>query len=171
MIKKITPVIIFLLNVLFLQSAFGQVQMNIPDYISQKFQSYCKSVPREEIFVHTDSEEYISGEDLWFNIYLIDRQSFKPSSNSKIVYFEILNPENRPVLQKRIMLDKGFGPGQVVLPDTLSSGTYTIRAYTNWMKNFLPYDCFLKDIKVYNPVRTKTFRRNVRSKDIKGTAT
>ncbi|MCX6320656.1 MAG: hypothetical protein NTX93_02475 [Bacteroidia bacterium] len=171
MIKKLIPVFLFLLNFLFLESAFGQIQMNIPDYISQKFQSYCKSVPREEIFVHTDREEYISGEDLWFNIYLIDRQSFKPSSNSKIVYFEILNPENSPVLQKKILLDNGFGPGQVVLPDTLSSGTYTIRAYTNWMKNFLSYNCFLKDIKVYNPLRTKVFRRSARSMNLKGTAT
>ena len=111
MVKKSILLILFMLNFLFLRSSFGQNQLNIPDYIRQRFQSYCKSVPREEIFIHTDREEYISGEDLWFNTYLIDRQSFKPSSNSKIAYFEILNPENRPVAQKRISIDKGFGPG------------------------------------------------------------
>ena len=91
--------------------------MNVPDYISQRFLKYCESVPREEIFIHSDREEYIAGEDLWFNVYLIDRQSFKPSLNSKIAYFELLNPENRPVVQKRIWIDEGFGPGQIVLPD------------------------------------------------------
>ena len=171
MTNKIKPAILFLLCFLFLPVAFGQNQENITDYISQRFLQYCESVPREEIFIHYDREEYIAGEDLWFNLYLIDRQSLKPSSASKIAYVEILNPENRPILKKRIMIDNGFGPGQVVLPDTLSSGTYTIRAYTNWMKNFLPYNCFLTEIKIYNALSTKVFRRSVRSLDKKKTAT
>lgn len=159
MIKRKIIVAVFILNMFFL-NVFGQDQSFIPAYINQKFQSYCNSVIREEIFIHTDKEDYISGEDLWFTTYLIDRKSFKPATSGKIVYFEILNYENKPVIQKRIMLDKGVGPGQVVLPDTLSSGTYTIRAYTNWMKNFLPYNCFMKEIKVYNAFNTKVFRRN-----------
>jgi hypothetical protein len=133
------------------------------DYIRQKFLNYTTSVPREEIYVHSDRDEYISGEDLWFNIYLIDRQSFKPSSGSKIAYFELLNPENRPIVQKRILLEGGFGPGQIVLPDTLSSGIYTIRAYTNWMKNFLPVNCFTKDIHIYNVFSSRSFKEKINS--------
>ena len=170
MIRKIGPVIHSLLYFIFLPVTSGQNQMNMPDYLGQRFLQYCESVPREEIFIHTDREEYISGEDIWFNIYLIDRQSFKPSLNSRIAYFELLSPENRSLIQKRILLEKGFGPGQIALPDTLSSGTYIIRAYTNWMKNFLPFNCFLKDVKVYNPLSTKTFRGRIKSVDIKGTA-
>jgi hypothetical protein len=37
------------------------------------------------------------------------------------------------------------------------------------MKNFLPFNCFLKDIKVYNPLRTKAFKGSIKSIDIKGT--
>ena len=170
-LKRIVLLCLLLLNFLYQPDAYCQSPLNIPDYITKRFQSYCASVPREEIVIHTDREEYISGEDLWFNIYLIDRQSFKPSSNSKIVYFEILNTENKPILQKKILMDKGFGPGQVVLPDSLSSGTYTIRAYTNWMKNFLPFDCFIKEISVYNAFKTKTFTRSIRSAEYKETIT
>jgi len=130
-------------------------------YLKVKFQSYLETVPWEEIFVHSDREDYIAGEDLWFNLYLIDRQSLKPSSKSKLVYFELLNFENRPVVQKRISMNNGFGPGQIQLPDTLSSGTYTIRAYTNWMKNFLPDNCFSKDIKVFNALNNSKFKRKL----------
>jgi hypothetical protein len=162
MIKRFTPVILILILILIrclsLQCAYGQIRMNIPDYISKKFINYCKSVPREEIFVHTDREEYISGEDLWLNIYLVDGQSVNFSLISKIAYFELLSPENKPVVQKRIRLDNGLGPGHIVIPDTLSTGTYTIRAYTNWMKNFMPYNCYMKDIKVYNSFSHKAFR-------------
>ena len=133
------------------------------DYLEQKFLRYSEAVPWEEVFIHTDREDYVSGEELWFNVYLIDRHDFKPSDNSRIVYFELLNTENRPVVQKRILIDKGFGPGQIVLPDTLSSGTYTIRAYTSWMKNFLPDNCFMKEISVYNTLSNEPFKRILRT--------
>jgi hypothetical protein len=158
MIKRLKPAILILIHLVFLQGLYGQSQVNMTDYLKQRFLRYCKSVPREEIFIHSDRDNYISGETLWFNIYLIDRQSFKPSVNSRIIYFELLNTENRPVVQKRILIDKGFGPGQIVLPDTLSSGIYTIRAYTSWMKNFLPDNCFMKDIAVYNTLSNTAFK-------------
>jgi hypothetical protein len=150
MIKKLKPAILFLLLVLLLQGAHGQAPINLTADLSKKFINYTESVPREEIYIHSDRKDYIAGENLWFKIYLIDRQSLKPSGLSKIAYFEVLNSENRPVVQKKILLDGGFGPGQVILPDTLSTGIYTIRAYTNWMKNFLPENCFSGDIQIYN---------------------
>ncbi len=163
MIKKLKPVILFLIYSLFQQGVNGQTPVNMTAYLSEKFSRYTKSVPREEIYIHTDRDEYISGEDLWFNTYLIDRQSFKPSVNSKIAYFELLNPDNRPIVQKRIWLNGGFGPGQIVLPDTLSTGVYTIRAYTSWMKNFLPFNCFSKDIHIYNAFSSRAFKEKVNS--------
>jgi hypothetical protein len=158
MIEKIKPGIPVLIYFLFLQGVNCQIPSNMTDYLKERFSKYIKSVPREEIYIHTDRDEYISGEDLWFNIYLIDRNKLKPSADSKIAYFELLNSANRPVIQKRICLDKGFGPGQIVLPDTLSTGRYTIRAYTNWMKNFLPYNCFMKEINIYNAYSNRTIK-------------
>ena len=161
MIKKIKPVIFLMLCFLLFQSASGQVKKNMTDYLTQKFSGYSNAVPREEIFVHSDRDDYIAGEDIWFNLYLIDRQSNKPIGTDRIAYLELLNPENLPIIQKRILLDKGFGPGQFVLPDTLSSGSYTLRAYTSWMKNFLPYNCFMKEIRIYNALSAKAFREKV----------
>ena len=162
MTEYLKTVVSFLFLGIFLQDGSGQQPADVKEYLKERFIKYCKTVPREEIFVHTDREDYIAGEDLWFNIYLIDRQSNRPLADSKIAYFEILNPENLPVLQKRIRLDQGFGPGQVIIPDTLTSGSYTLRVYTNWMKNFLPGNCFMKDINIYNALRTKTFlRKNI----------
>jgi len=165
MINKTKTAIILLICLIFVPSANCQIQNNIPDYLRQKFLKYTESVPWEEIFLHSDREEYIAGEDLWFNIYLIDRQSLKPTSNSRIVYFELLNNGNRPIVQKRFSLENGSGPGRIVLPDTLSSGLYTIRAYTSWMKNFGPENCFIKDINVYNALNTRVNKKILRNRD------
>ncbi len=145
----------FLVILLAADYSFSQAPDNIQDYLREKFLSYLKKVPWEEIYIHTDREEYISGESLWFKIYLVDRKTLSPSSHSRIAYFEILNEANKPVIQKRVLLSRGFGPGQIYLPDTLSTGVYTLRGYTNWMKNFLPDNCFRKEIRIYNSLGDK----------------
>lgn len=162
---------IFLILVVLLQPANGQTTVNVTAELSKRFLNYTATVPREEIYVHTDRHDYVSGEDLWFNIYLIDRQTMKPSVRSKIAYFELLNSENRHVVQKKILLENGVGPGQILLPDTLSTGTYTIRAYTSWMKNFLPENCFSDNIHIYNAYTTKkAINRKISDEFMKGTS-
>ena len=123
--------------------------------------NYFLRVPYEESYVQTDREDYIAGEDVWFNVFVFDRETRKASPRSRIAYFELINPENSPVIQKRLIITRGFGPGNVLLPDTLSSGTYTLRIYTNWMKNFLPGNCFMKNINIYNPFRDKYFAKKI----------
>jgi hypothetical protein len=107
-------------------------------------------MPREEVFVHTDRSEYIAGEEIWFSTYLIDRQTGRSELSRSIVYVEILNSENRTVGQKRVESFNGSGNGEILLPDTLGTGCYTLRAYTSWMKNFLPFNCYLKKIGILN---------------------
>ncbi|MFN2336363.1 MAG: hypothetical protein ABR560_05285, partial [Bacteroidales bacterium] len=111
----------------------------------------------EKIYVHTDREVYIAGEKIWFQVYLLDAQSGRLTLTSNLAYVEILNSENRPVMQKRIRLEEGCGPGEAVLPDTLSSGSYLLRAYTGAMKNFMPDGCFMKRINIYNALKTETY--------------
>jgi hypothetical protein len=65
-------------------------------------------------------------------------------------------------------MKNGFGPGQITLPDTLRNGKYTIRAYTNWMKNFLPENCFRKDITVYNSLKSGVFKKRSDQEDRAG---
>jgi hypothetical protein len=151
--SKLTLYLITFLLVLASYTVKGQTGTEI----SERFIRYCREVPREEIYLQTDREEFIAGEDLWFNIFLIDRQTNNLSGNSEIVYFELLNPDNMPIIRKRIRIENGSGPGQIILPDSLSSGKYTIRAYTNWMKNFLPANCFIQKINIYNALSSKDF--------------
>jgi len=149
----ITSAFFILLN----SGVYCQVNNEILDNITRKFQTYCESFPREEIFVQSDRDVYIVGEEVWFSIFLFDRQSAGLTGSSTIAYFEVLNAINRPVAQVRVGLDRGTGSGHVVLPDTLSPGLYTIRAYTNWMKNFMPSNCFTGKIKVYGAAGDMSF--------------
>lgn len=148
--------ILTLLPILFSCSLHAQAEQDILQSILSKLADYTSRYPREEIFVHTDKDEYIAGEDLWFKVYLADRKSFRSSPYSSIAYLEVLNIENKPVLRKMVHLADGAGPGHMILPDSLKTGFYTLRAYTNLMKNSLPYNCFSKEITIYNTLKNES---------------
>ena len=74
----------------------------------------------------------------------------KPFSLSKVAYVEILNRESKPVSQGKILLQQGIGSGSFFIPLYLPSGSYKIRAYTNWMKNHGPEYFFEKNITIVN---------------------
>ena len=155
-----------LLMILWVPDVYSQDTDSFLESVTDKFNKYCSAIPREEVYIHTDREIYISGEEIWFEAYLTERQSSGSSQRSNILYFEVLNSENRPVVQKRIRLENGYGPGQVTLPDSLSTGVYNLRAYTNWMKNFLPYNCFVKKLNIYNALKAHSARTFLNQKTV-----
>ena len=58
------------------------------------------------------------------------------TDHSGNLYAELLSPGLEILEQKIIRLDKGTGSGDFRLGDSLPSGTFLVRAYTNWMRNF-----------------------------------
>ncbi|MBN2632759.1 MAG: hypothetical protein JXR66_04320 [Bacteroidales bacterium] len=160
-IRDILP---FLLIILLLSSKVtGQPVSDPASDISERFSGYVESVPWEEAFIHTDRKGYIAGELLWFKAYLVERSDLRLSDHSSIMYLELLDPAGKPVKQSRILLKGGVGDGNMKLSDTLLSGTYTIRAYTHWMRNFMPGNCFSKEITIYNSYKTGVFLRKLRT--------
>jgi hypothetical protein len=113
----------------------------------------------EAIFLHIDRDKYVAGEEVWFSIYVTECKNKTLSPLSVLAYVELLNPWNKPVIQIRLKISEGRGEGNFTIPDSISSGTYTIRAYTNRMKNFLPDNCFMQNIDVVNPFSNPGFRR------------
>jgi hypothetical protein len=105
---------------------------------------------REKIYLQTDKSFYIAGEICWFKSYVVDASLHKPFSLSKVAYVEILNRESKPVSQGKILIQNGIGSGSFFIPLYLPSGSYKIRAYTNWMKNFGPEFFFEKNITIIN---------------------
>jgi hypothetical protein len=111
--------------------------------IPEQFKKYSNSTQQEKLYVHTDKNFYLAGELLWFKVYNVDGAAYQPVDLSKIAYLEILDKENKPVMQAKIALRKGKGNGSFYLPVSINSGNYTLRAYTNWMKN-LPATCYFE---------------------------
>ncbi|HKK42197.1 MAG TPA: hypothetical protein VJ963_07295, partial [Bacteroidales bacterium] len=166
MTNRLSISLLLIIGILSVKAAAGQGKTDYTDILKEKFNSYCKMVPREEIYSQTDRSEYIAGETAWFSLFVINRQTGMASDISSIVYVELLNSDNRPVVQKKIKLKNSYGEGELDIPDTLSTGSYTMRAYTSWMKNFLPDNCFSMELKIYNVLSTKVIPDKILSRKI-----
>ncbi|AHM61507.1 hypothetical protein D770_16265 [Flammeovirgaceae bacterium 311] len=118
--------------------------------LQQAFEQHANRAVTEKVFVHTDKEEYLAGETMWFKLYVVDGSRHHPLDLSKVSYLEVLDEENKAVLQSKINLKKGTGMGSFYLPVSLKSGSYSLRAYTSWMKNFSPDFYFHKSITLIN---------------------
>jgi len=115
---------------------------------------------QEAIHLTTDRSTYIAGEPIWFYAFCTKSNSNTNSSLSKVGYVEILNDNNIPVLQTKIHLEEGNNSVRLYLPDSLKTGNYQIRSYTQLMKNY-HYDLFdYKTITIINPFSKERFAKN-----------
>jgi hypothetical protein len=105
----------------------------------------------EKVYLQTDRTTYYPGDDLWFKAYLINASESHSQDLSKNLHVELISPSNKLVSSGIILLDKGFGNGDFSLSEKLESGTYQLRAYTNYMRNFGEQLFFSKDLMIINP--------------------
>lgn len=136
--------VLIFVNILFGQHLFSQ-QLN------DKAGEFNNSGFMEELYIRTDRDIYITGEEVWFKVYKMNRLTHAPCDISKVVYMELLDKNNFPLKQLKVKIECNSGSSGFRLPDNISSGNYVIRAYTNWMKNW-PADLFYyTTISVINP--------------------
>jgi len=91
---------------------------------------------RENLHLFADRSLYTAGEPVYFRIYNLSNKLLKEIDWSRVVYVELMNGANRPVVQGKYHLDSGGSQGEIFIPDTISSGLYYVRIYTRWMRNF-----------------------------------
>ncbi|AWH73909.1 hypothetical protein DCS32_06995 [Dokdonia sp. Dokd-P16] len=107
-------------------------------------------LPRESIFLHLNKTTYITGEDIYFKAYIYNRQTGKPFSETTNLIVGIYNSLGNQVIKKQFISSNGFGNGHFELDSSFQSGSYYIKASTNWMKNFYEDDSFQQKITIYN---------------------
>ncbi|KIA91021.1 hypothetical protein OC25_23650 [Pedobacter kyungheensis] len=121
----------------------------------------------EKTYLQTDRVYYSTGETVWFSAYLVNGKSTSLTGTSNNLYVELVSSQSVLLDSKTIRMDGGLGKGDFELKDSIPSGWYNIRAYTNWMRNFGNDFVFQKRIYVSNNIveNASYFTRNAAKKN------
>ncbi|PLK43311.1 TonB-dependent receptor plug domain-containing protein [Emticicia sp. TH156] len=126
------------------------VNDELTDTIVSKFNQYASLYPQEKVYLHLDKPYYTAGETVWLKAYTVDASTNQFSQKSVPLYVELIDNLFGKVLERKILkLEDGTAAGDFELADSLHSGYYRLRAYTNWMRNFDEDLMFVKDFKVH----------------------
>ncbi|MFD2916811.1 hypothetical protein [Psychroserpens luteus] len=119
------------------------------DKISTNYNEYVKS-PREVAYAHLNKSLYLKNEIIGFNVYVFDKNSKTLSNVTTNVYCSIEDSNGKTLNKTLILAEKGVANGSFIVDSTYTSGNYTFKAYTNWMKNFDEQNFYLQEIKIIN---------------------
>jgi hypothetical protein len=114
------------------------------------FASYVEKLPAEKVYIHFDRPYYSAGDTIWFKTYLTAGAYHEPSSLSNTIYVELINEKGQILEGLKLLAIDGSAAGSISIRDSLPSGNYLIRAYTNWMRNSRKEYFFHRSLKIWN---------------------
>ena len=143
------------LSALFLLLHFGCSGQNAIDSLLSDFNSW-KQIPVENVHLHINKSGYFEGEHIGFTAYVIDQRTKKPSIATKNLYLQLLNDQNKIIKEKLLYVEGGIATNVFVTDSTTPPGNYSIKAFTNWMRNFEKPLFAQEPIKIIDPSSDRT---------------
>ena len=92
-------------------------------------------LPGEKVYLHTDRKNYMQCDTIWFKAYSWFGFEQIADTVSKVLYVDLLNPEGKVELKKKLLIQNGTSVGEFCLDKNIPPGRYNIKAYTRWMQN------------------------------------
>ena len=129
-------------------------------YMNQA-QTFANNFPREKAYLHFDNTSYYVGDTIWFKAYvtLAEQQIF--SQISRPLYVELVDQTGHIADKQIIKLTQGEGNGQFILPRSMLSGYYEVRAYTRWMLAFNEPQYFSRTFPIYQLANSDKLERSI----------
>lgn len=162
MIKKRILVISVLCTLLtaYVSGEVPPAKVVFQQYMNQA-QTFVNNFPREKAYLHFDNTSYYVGDTIWFKAYvtLAEKQTF--SLISRPLYVELVDQTGHIADKQIIKLTQGEGNGQFILPHSMLSGYYEVRAYTRWMLAFNEPQYFSRTFPIYQLSNSDKLERSI----------
>jgi len=128
---------IFILSFLFL-ALLSNAQTNIEntDSLAGRFISDLRASTTEKLFVQTNKNIFVAGEELWFKAWIVNSLSHKYFSHSKTLFVDLVNEKDSVVTQLLLNIPSQKTEGLIKLSDSLREGFYWLRLYTATIQKY-----------------------------------
>ncbi|GAB3320419.1 hypothetical protein GCM10027299_13670 [Larkinella ripae] len=82
-------------------------------------------------FAHIDKPFYLTGDRLWLSAYVLEPTTSQVLFGEGALHVDLLTPEGKTVQHQWLRISEGRATGNFRLSDTLATGIYRLRAYTD----------------------------------------
>ncbi|PKP40386.1 MAG: hypothetical protein CVT96_09060, partial [Bacteroidetes bacterium HGW-Bacteroidetes-13] len=110
-----------------LNGKVGQARLN--DKVGQAYTDFYK-YPREKIVVQLNKTVFLSGESVWFQAYLIEPKTGKPSNISANVYAGIFDENGKLIKHKLLFAENGIAGGSFAIDSTFAGHEFILKMFT-----------------------------------------
>jgi len=105
----------------------------------------------ESIVLYCDREIYGSGEQIHYLATYNGPEAIKSGAWSSVLYVELISWDGSKQASSKVLLDDKGARGKILIPETIPSGVFYLRAYTLWMRNYSPFSYAYVPLKILNP--------------------
>ena len=156
-----------------LASHFATAQKNIEntDSLAGRFISDVRAGTTEKLFVQTNKNIFVAGEELWFKAWIVNSLSHKYFSHSKTLFVDLVNEKDSAVAQLLLNIPSQKTEGLIRLSDSLREGYYWLRLYTATIQKYDTNSVLVSPIYVTNKKFPLEILASLADSNIKDSAT
>lgn len=119
--------------------------------VIDRIDTYFISMPRDNVFVHSDRSVYFTGENILLKVVATEASSLVPASRSNRCALSLLDARGKEVISTNLDLYNGEATGAFKIPMNLNQGSYKLIAYTMQDNILTANKVFSKDIVITDP--------------------
>lgn len=112
----------------------------------------------EKAYLTTDKTLYTTGEAIWFRAFLLQAIAEKISTKSSRLFVDLVDKADSVLARQVLNAREQQTTGRLLLPDTLATGTYWLRAYTPLIIQTSPKAAAVFPVYVFNPAESTPSR-------------
>ena len=116
--------------------AIAQKNIENTDSLAGRFISDLRAGTTEKLFVQTNKNIFVAGEELWFKAWIVNSLSHKYFSHSKTLFVDLVNEKDSAVAQLLLNIPSQKTEGLIKLSDSLREGFYWLRLYTATIQKY-----------------------------------
>lgn len=153
-------IILFLLFIAFCTSSFEQdTPQQRLDSLAAKFITAIRTHEKQMVYMVTNKSVFTNGESIWFKAFLLNNISQKLNAKSKFLFVDLVNEKDKVV--KTVILDAENKQtnSRIILPDSVATGYYWLRAYTRRMAEGDANSICVKPIYIVNRIDENNFNK------------
>ena len=121
---------------------------------SQNSSGHSNTALAEKVYLQLDNEVYTTNNTVWFKAIVVNAAALSTELSSGVLYVDLIRFDQELIESKLIKLTDGVGSGHFDLDRSYEDGSYQIRAYTEWNRNFGNDFVFEKTIQIFSQQNT-----------------